>query len=113
MSQEVVAPYLDTLISKLLALLQHGQRMVQEGALTAMASVADCAKASFIRYYDQACRPNLPPVAHAPPLHPDILICHSESHVLCVPLCIYTERGADHQSKTEVLRGIRLRRPGV
>lgn len=26
--------------------------MVQEGALTAMASVADCAKAAFERYYD-------------------------------------------------------------
>ena len=26
--------------------------MMQEGALTAMASVADCAKAHFIRYYD-------------------------------------------------------------
>lgn len=52
--QDVVVPYLDNLIAKLLALLQHGQRLVQEGALTAMASIADCAKQSFIRYYDQA-----------------------------------------------------------
>eukprot|EP00884_Botryococcus_braunii_P020479 jgi/Botrbrau1/7114/Bobra.0165s0131.1 len=51
--QDVLAPYLDALTGKLLGLLQHGQRLVQEGALTAMASVADCAKASFIRYYDQ------------------------------------------------------------
>ncbi len=26
--------------------------MAQEGALTALASVADCAKAAFVRYYD-------------------------------------------------------------
>jgi len=50
--QELLPPYLDTLISKLLTLLQKGQRLVQEGALTAMASVADCAKAAFERYYD-------------------------------------------------------------
>ncbi len=31
-------------MTKLLATLQHGKRAVQEGALTAMASVADCAK---------------------------------------------------------------------
>jgi hypothetical protein len=46
-------PYLDMLIVKLLALLQNGQKLVQEGALTAMASVADCAKDKFIKYYDQ------------------------------------------------------------
>ncbi len=50
-----MAPYLDALTGKLLGLLRNGQRLVQEGALTAMASVADCAKASFIRYYDQVC----------------------------------------------------------
>lgn len=50
--QDLLPPYLDTLISKLLTLLQRGQRTVQEGALTAMASVADCAKAAFERYYD-------------------------------------------------------------
>eukprot|EP00887_Chlorella_sp_A99_P003368 scaffold26.g3368.t1 len=40
--KDVIAPYLDTLISKLLALLQSGRR--NEGALTALASVADCAQ---------------------------------------------------------------------
>jgi hypothetical protein len=42
--KELLQPYLDTLIHKLLLLLQHGKRLVQEGALTAMASVADCAQ---------------------------------------------------------------------
>lgn len=46
-------PYLDVLITKLLALLQNGQKLVQEGALTAMASVADCSKDKFIKYYGQ------------------------------------------------------------
>lgn len=46
-------PYLDLLITKLLALLQNGQKLVQEGALTAMASVADCSKDNFIKYYGQ------------------------------------------------------------
>lgn len=39
-----MAPYLDALISKLLALLQRGRRNVQEGALTALAAVADTAE---------------------------------------------------------------------
>jgi hypothetical protein len=37
---------------KLLTLLQQGKRMVQEGALTALASVADCSQEEFVRYYD-------------------------------------------------------------
>lgn len=28
------------------------QRLVQEGALTALASVADCAQSHFVKYYD-------------------------------------------------------------
>ena len=40
-------------MGKLLQLLQHGQKLVQEGALTAMASIADAAKSAFITYYDQ------------------------------------------------------------
>lgn len=42
--KELIVPYLDTLITKLMNLLQHGKKLVQEGALTAMASVADCAQ---------------------------------------------------------------------
>ena len=56
--QDVMAPYLDTLISKLLALLQQGRRNVQEGALTSLASVADCAQEYFVKYYD-TCMPLL------------------------------------------------------
>lgn len=49
---DLIQPYLDQLISRLITLLQQGQRMVQEGALTALASVADCAQEAFIKYYD-------------------------------------------------------------
>eukprot|EP00798_Chlamydomonas_sp_ICE-L_P025737 gene25737-11397_t len=49
---DIMPPYLDTLITKLLLLLQRGKKLVQEGALTAMASVADCSQALFIKYYD-------------------------------------------------------------
>ncbi|KAG0582851.1 hypothetical protein M758_3G093200 [Ceratodon purpureus] len=49
---EILTPYLDGVISKLLILLQNGKRMVQEGALTALASVADSAQAHFQKYYD-------------------------------------------------------------
>jgi hypothetical protein len=42
--QDTLAPYLDTLISKLLALLQRGRRRVQEAALTAIAALADTAE---------------------------------------------------------------------
>ncbi|CAM6081611.1 unnamed protein product [Calypogeia fissa] len=49
---EILTPYLDGVISKLLVLLQNGKRMVQEGALTALASVADSAQALFQKYYD-------------------------------------------------------------
>ena len=51
--QDLLPPYLETLTAKLLALLQNGQKTVQEGALTAMASVADCAKTHFINFYSQ------------------------------------------------------------
>jgi len=49
---DMLPPYLDHLISKLLGLLQHGKKTVQESALTAMASVADCSQALFIKYYE-------------------------------------------------------------
>ena len=53
LTQELLPRYLDALITALLGLLQGGQKLVQEGALTAMASVADCAKDNFIKFYDQ------------------------------------------------------------
>ncbi|GFR44315.1 hypothetical protein Agub_g5527 [Astrephomene gubernaculifera] len=49
---EVLPPYLDSLILKLLNLLQHGAKLVQEGALTALASVADSSQELFNKYYD-------------------------------------------------------------
>ncbi|ONK65480.1 uncharacterized protein A4U43_C07F37540 [Asparagus officinalis] len=49
---EILTPYLDGIISKLLVLLQNGKQMVQEGALTALASVADSSQEQFQKYYD-------------------------------------------------------------
>lgn len=49
---DLMAPHLDTLITKLLTLLQRGKKLVQEGALTAIASVADSSEDMFVKYYD-------------------------------------------------------------
>ncbi|PSR95359.1 Importin-5 like [Actinidia chinensis var. chinensis] len=49
---DILTPYLDGIVSKLLVLLQNGKQMVQEGALTALASVADSSKEHFQKYYD-------------------------------------------------------------
>ncbi|KAL1823075.1 hypothetical protein ACET3Z_009853 [Daucus carota] len=49
---EILAPYLDGIVGKLLVLLQHGKQMVQEGALTALASIADISQEHFQKYYD-------------------------------------------------------------
>ncbi|GAB2222582.1 hypothetical protein Droror1_Dr00016701 [Drosera rotundifolia] len=49
---EILTPYLDGLVGKLLILLQNGKQMVQEGALTALASVADASQEHFQKYYD-------------------------------------------------------------
>ncbi|GJP49341.1 hypothetical protein CLOM_g8564 [Closterium sp. NIES-68] len=49
---EIMAPYLDQLLNKLLHLLQFGKRMVQEGSLTAIAAIADCSQEHFQKYYD-------------------------------------------------------------
>ncbi|KAK4258237.1 hypothetical protein QN277_007709 [Acacia crassicarpa] len=49
---DILTPYLDGIVSKLLVLLQNGKQMVQEGALTALASVADSSQEHFQNYYD-------------------------------------------------------------
>ncbi|XP_041994161.1 importin-5-like [Salvia splendens] len=49
---EILAPYLDGIVHKLLLLLQNSKQMVQEGALTALASVADSSQEHFQKYYD-------------------------------------------------------------
>lgn len=51
--QDIMGPYLDALITKLLALVRNGRKNVQEGALTAMASIADASGDYFIKYYDE------------------------------------------------------------
>ncbi|KAJ6974900.1 uncharacterized protein [Populus alba] len=49
---DILTPYLDGVVSKLLVLLQNGKQMVKEGALTALASVADSSQEHFQKYYD-------------------------------------------------------------
>ncbi|TVU02137.1 hypothetical protein EJB05_52404, partial [Eragrostis curvula] len=49
---EILTPYLNGIVGKLLVLLQNGKQMVQEGALTALASVADSSQEQFNKYYD-------------------------------------------------------------
>ncbi|KAE8649420.1 hypothetical protein Csa_021659 [Cucumis sativus] len=49
---DILTPYLDGIVGKLLLLLQNGKQMVQEGALTALASVADSSQEYFQKYYD-------------------------------------------------------------
>lgn len=49
---DVLAPYLDGIVGRLLILLQNGKQMVQEVALTALASIADSSKEHFLKCYD-------------------------------------------------------------
>ncbi|VAH95341.1 unnamed protein product [Triticum turgidum subsp. durum] len=49
---DILTPYLDVIVGKLLLLLQSGSQMVQEGALTALASAADSSQEHFQKYYD-------------------------------------------------------------
>ena len=50
-AQKILQPYLGILVGKLLQLLQSPHKMVQEGSLTAMASIADSAQDAFENYY--------------------------------------------------------------
>ncbi|KAJ1481222.1 armadillo-type protein, partial [Baffinella frigidus] len=49
--KEILIGYLDGLLGKLVILLQGGVRIVQEQAITAIASVADCVEDAFAPYY--------------------------------------------------------------
>eukprot|EP01097_Dermamoeba_algensis_P002108 TRINITY_DN1837_c0_g3_i1.p1 TRINITY_DN1837_c0_g3~~TRINITY_DN1837_c0_g3_i1.p1 ORF type:complete len:1076 (-),score=326.43 TRINITY_DN1837_c0_g3_i1:39-3266(-) len=49
---KILEPYLDGIVQRLTQLLQFGQKMVQEQAITAIAAVAECSKETFIKYYD-------------------------------------------------------------
>jgi len=50
-SAKGIAPYLDVLLQKMMVLIQTPNKMVQEQALTAIASMATCAKEGFEKYY--------------------------------------------------------------
>lgn len=49
--KKIMEVYLERVLTKLLLLLQNGKRIVQEQAITAIASVADCAEELFRPYY--------------------------------------------------------------
>jgi len=49
---EVITPYLEPLLGKLMTLLYGGKTIVQEQVVTAIAAIADCAQATFHKYYD-------------------------------------------------------------
>ncbi|GMG20973.1 unnamed protein product [[Candida] boidinii] len=51
-SKEVLEPYLDSLLTNLLELLQGPKRYVQEQVVTTIAIIADAAETKFIKYYD-------------------------------------------------------------
>lgn len=50
--KDILEPYLDDLIHRLLSLLSNDKRYVQEQALSTIATVADSAETAFARYYD-------------------------------------------------------------
>ncbi|KAJ1658463.1 importin subunit beta-3 [Dispira simplex] len=50
-TQATLQPYLDTLLTNLLTLLNSSLRYVQEQALTTIATVADSAEDKFVKYY--------------------------------------------------------------
>eukprot|EP01026_Neomeris_dumetosa_P018002 TRINITY_DN1702_c0_g1_i2.p1 TRINITY_DN1702_c0_g1~~TRINITY_DN1702_c0_g1_i2.p1 ORF type:complete len:847 (+),score=189.15 TRINITY_DN1702_c0_g1_i2:132-2672(+) len=49
---ESLQSYLDELITRLIQILQNGSHLAKIGALTAIASVADCVEGAFNRYYE-------------------------------------------------------------
>jgi hypothetical protein len=49
---EIIEPYLDGILERLLGLLRSPKRYVQEQAITTIATVADAAAEKFVKYYD-------------------------------------------------------------
>lgn len=49
---EIIEPYLDGILERLLGLLRSPKRYVQEQAVTTIATVADAAADKFVKYYD-------------------------------------------------------------
>jgi len=70
--KDILVPYLDVLLAKLVQLLVGGVRIVQEQAITAIASVADCVEQHFVAYYAQI----------MPTLKQMLLQCTSKDHRL-------------------------------
>ncbi|KAJ3335318.1 Importin-5, partial [Kappamyces sp. JEL0680] len=50
-SKELLSPYIETIIEKLLALMNTGKLFVQEQAITTLATVADSAGLEFVKFY--------------------------------------------------------------
>ncbi|KAK4532167.1 hypothetical protein CCYA_CCYA11G3024 [Cyanidiococcus yangmingshanensis] len=51
-SSSALTPYLDAVVSKLIALLNSNSRLALEQAMTAVAAVAGCVGTAFSKYYD-------------------------------------------------------------
>ncbi|SPQ97476.1 TOG domain-containing protein [Plasmodiophora brassicae] len=51
-SSEILQQHADALVSKLYNLLRRPQRIIQEQAMTAIASVAECISVSFAKFYE-------------------------------------------------------------
>ncbi|AET40396.1 importin PSE1 Ecym_5663 [Eremothecium cymbalariae DBVPG len=51
-TQTILEPYLDSLLTNLLSMLQSSKLYVQEQALTTIAFIAEAAEKKFIKYYD-------------------------------------------------------------
>lgn len=51
-TQSILEPYLDSLLTNLLTMLQSSKLYVQEQALTTIAFIAEAAEKKFIKYYD-------------------------------------------------------------
>ncbi|PSC74524.1 ARM repeat-containing [Micractinium conductrix] len=105
--QDTMAPYLDALIGKLLALLQRGRRNVQEGALTAIAAVADTAEEYFIKYYD-SCMPLMTSIlTHASGKEQQLLRAKALECVSLVGLAVGKERfGPDAQGVMQYMQQV-------
>jgi len=64
---QIIEPYLDGILERLLTLLQSPKRYVQEQAVTTIATVADAANEKFVKYYDHI----MPRLISAMSLHGD------------------------------------------
>jgi len=80
----VLGPYLDGLLSKLVSLLVAGTRIVQEQAITAIASVADCVESGFAAYYPRI-MPTLKQLLFAQPTSKELRLLRGKA-MECISL---------------------------